>query len=78
MRPHNINLDDGQYEILELLAELNPLGRPPVASMVRQAVTEFIERTFAADTSLRGRIEQQLKLKRPKLVSLRPGGNRPR
>ncbi len=73
MRARNIHLADGQYELLQALADLSTVGRPPVASLVRQAVSEFLERTFAADPSLRERVERQMN--RPKLVSLRPGRN---
>jgi hypothetical protein len=76
MRARNIHLADGQYELLQAIADLSSVGRPPVASLVRQAVEEFLERAFAADASLRGRVERQMI--RPKLISLRSGRNRNR
>ena len=69
MRPRSFNLDDGQYELLQAISALSPIGKPPVASLIRQAVQEFLERSFQNDPSLREKVEKFLE--RPKIVQLR-------
>lgn len=78
MRPRNIYLDDGQFETLQAIADLSEIGNPSVASLVRQAVRQFIERVLAENPVLKEKLEKQGK--RPKLVPIRstssgPGAN---
>src|SRR5271169_1534543 len=58
-RARNIVLEDQQYEILELHAEQNPLGRVTISSMVRKAVQEFIDSQLTSNQALRERIERR-------------------
>lgn len=70
-RGRHIVLEDGQFETLVALAELNDFGSVTLSSMVRKAVDEYIARLLEKDESLKEKLEAQKN--RPRLVSIRGG-----
>jgi hypothetical protein len=66
-RPINIVLEEEQCEILELIAELSPVGKPSLSSIVRKAVELFISGRLDEDPALRERVEKR---RRARLVSI--------
>ncbi len=66
-RPINIVLEEEQCEILQLIAELSPVGRPSLSSILRKAVEQFISGRLSDDAVLRERVEKR---RRARLVSI--------
>lgn len=66
-RPINIVLEQDQCEVLQLIAELSPVGRPSFSSILRKAVEQFINGRLADDPVLRERVEKR---RRARLVSI--------
>jgi hypothetical protein len=67
-RPCNVVLEEEQRELLELLSEANQIGRPTVSSIVRQAISEFLERQRSENAAFRELVERRKQ--RPKLLSI--------
>ncbi len=63
----NIVLEQDQCEILQLIADLSPVGRPSLSSILRKAVELFISGRLADDPVLRERVEKR---RRARLVSI--------
>src|SRR5438034_10484249 len=64
-------LEERQIEYLEALIATSALGRPPLVSLVRQAVDEFLRRELAKP-DVRARVERFLR-EQGKVVKLREG-----
>lgn len=67
-------LEDRQVEMLEALQVTASLGTPPLVSLVRQAVDQFLARELAKP-EVRERVEAYLKERR-KVVTLREVGKK--
>ena len=65
-------LEDRQIELLEALGVTAPLGTPPLVSIVRQAVDQFIAREMAKP-DVKERVDAYLSERR-KVVNLREVG----
>jgi hypothetical protein len=71
-RRKEFRLEDRQVELLEALRVTAPLGTPPLVSIVRQAVEQFISREMAKP-EVRERVDAYLNERR-KVVNLREVG----
>jgi hypothetical protein len=67
-------IEDRQIEQLEALRAVSPLGKPPFASMVRQALEDFITHQLS-NSDTRQEVEGYLK-KRHGVVNLQKVANR--